>query len=1176
MMIKRVSMTSPTEELFVWGSCEEGQLTSDNTDACQLSTPQSLNVDNLPEFIQISCGYKHTAFLSVDGEVYSCGCNEFQQLGHQQPSGRLGKISVLEQYRITSIACGAYHNAAITYNGLLFTWGCNSNGQLGREGDNTGVKLVRALSNYKIVQVSLGIEHSLVLTDTSCVFAFGSNSKGQLGLGCVNNQPVAIPQQILCLSGLPIRRIVAGGWHSFVLTVSGSLYAWGSNKYGQLGLTYFGSSPSDQSELSWKYSNSTSGADDREYRNRSDSPEDSSRSNVPVPTSVKSLQRHEIVYLACGEQHTVALTRDGGVFTFGAGRHGQLGHNESVYGISVPRKVTEFMGNVVTQIACGRFHTMALIPRNGRLFAFGQGSNGQLGVGDTSNRLVPFPVKGPWVSSDKWNEQNSNGDALLSGKPYVIRRIFSGGDHTFLLAKLYQAGEDVDIDDFRNWNRLSLQSIVTVCPELVGQLRNALTALPLPAPVSRSVSLSSSRSLTPSLSSTSNEPIATVAQVESVFSSLGCLSGSCLQEGEQNDHFRTGREDFGVDLDMAHKLQCQIFHILPRRDLRRLINKLMDNVLIASRNNYPSIECLRGLLFLAVSDLMNMPRKPINDDSIITMHSLDASSGLGTEVEPYPVLSAGFSLPGLVLSAYTVAVNKLDPAPSKILDRWFTKVQPRYLKKLVLNLNNLISYILDAQPPSADSQRKLKEESIRQALELMKRLHRVNENHPNPISYKSFYLPSLRDKINIGSTFVNWLQECNSGGMRFFSFCDYPFVFDAASKAEMLNIEARLTMQQAMAQAQQNAIFQTVISPLIGAPVFGISQPYFTIVVRRDNIIQDTLTHLTMANPADFKKLLKVKFENEEAVDEGGVMKEFFLLVMRDLLNPVYGMFRCYPESRMLWFNESTMEGEGVFTMVGILCGLAIYNSIIVDLSFPLAMFRKLLGETPGLDDLKELDPIVGRSLQQMLDYDEPDLADVFCLNFSVTIDYFGVNKVIPLIDNGEGVTVTQENKALYVEKYVDYIFQKSCETSYTAFEKGFHQVCGGYSLKLFRPPELQALVVGSEAVNWEELRRNTTYQGVYWDRHQVIEWFWDVLLYDFTVEEKKKFLRFLTGCDRVPIVGFSGVKITIQPNNSGDDFLPVAHTCANLLDLPQYSSKEVLAKKLSMAIQQTEGFGLV
>lgn len=90
-----------------------------------------------------------------------------------------------------------------------------------------------------------------------------------------------------------------------------------------------------------------------------------------------------------------------------------------------------------------------------------------------------------------------------------------------------------------------------------------------------------------------------------------------------------------------------------------------------------------------------------------------------------------------------------------------------------------------------------------------------------------------------------------------------------------------------------------------------------------------------------------------------------------------------------------TMESENVFLMVGILCGLAIYNSIIVDLSFPLAMFRKLLGETPGLDDLKELDPIVGRSLQQLLDYDNADLADVFCLNF--TVSYWCPQKPISL-----------------------------------------------------------------------------------------------------------------------------------------------------------------------------------
>lgn len=86
------------------------------------------------------------------------------------------------------------------------------------------------------------------------------------------------------------------------------------------------------------------------------------------------------------------------------------------------------------------------------------------------------------------------------------------------------------------------------------------------------------------------------------------------------------------------------------------------------------------------------------------------------------------------------------------------------------------------------------------------------------------------------------------------------------------------------------------------------------------------------------------------------------------------------------------MESENMFTMVGILCGLAIYNSIIIDLSFPLSLFHKLLGEKPGLDDLKELDPTIGRSLQQLLDYEHDDLEDVFYLSFVVGF-YFELSK---------------------------------------------------------------------------------------------------------------------------------------------------------------------------------------
>lgn len=113
------------------------------------------------------------------------------------------------------------------------------------------------------------------------------------------------------------------------------------------------------------------------------------------------------------------------------------------------------------------------------------------------------------------------------------------------------------------------------------------------------------------------------------------------------------------------------------------------------------------------------------------------------------------------------------------------------------------------------------------------------------------------------------------------------------------------------------------------------------------------------------------------------------------------------------------------------------------------------------------------------------------------------------------------------------------------------------------------------------------------------IRWFWEVF-HELTLEEKKKFLLFLTGCDRIPIQGMKAIKVSwwchlnvslmfyykrlqnvpsfqiyIQPTPD-DKFLPVAHTCFNLLDLPQYQTKEKLKYKLLQAIQQTQGFSLV
>lgn len=93
------------------------------------------------------------------------------------------------------------------------------------------------------------------------------------------------------------------------------------------------------------------------------------------------------------------------------------------------------------------------------------------------------------------------------------------------------------------------------------------------------------------------------------------------------------------------------------------------------------------------------------------------------------------------------------------------------------------------------------------------------------------------------------------------------------------------------------------------------------------------------------------------------------------------------------------------------MCGLAIYNFTIINLPFPLALYKKLLNEKVDITDLKELSPQQAISMQAILDYQDPDLEQVFCINFEVTREFFGETKTIPLKRNGDKIAVTQENK---------------------------------------------------------------------------------------------------------------------------------------------------------------------
>lgn len=133
-----------------------------------------------------------------------------------------------------------------------------------------------------------------------------------------------------------------------------------------------------------------------------------------------------------------------------------------------------------------------------------------------------------------------------------------------------------------------------------------------------------------------------------------------------------------------------------------------------------------------------------------------------------------------------------------------------------------------------------------------------------------------------------------------------------------------------------NSIFLPTIDPV---------NPLLTLFVRREHIVQDTLNQLSKQKRDDLKKPLKVMFIGEDGYDAGGVKKEFFMLLLREILDLKYGMFIFYEETNTIWFNDQTLEGSDMYHLIGELCGLAIYNSTIIDLPFPLALYKKLLKE---------------------------------------------------------------------------------------------------------------------------------------------------------------------------------------------------------------------------------------
>merc|ERR1719421_2436849 len=197
--------------------------------------------------------------------------------------------------------------------------------------------------------------------------------------------------------------------------------------------------------------------------------------------------------------------------------------------------------------------------------------------------------------------------------------------------------------------------------------------------------------------------------------------------------------------------------------------------------------------------------------------------------------------------------------------------------------------------------------------------------------------------------------------------------------------------------------------------------PFLVLKVRRSAVIEDALQQLAIYRPLDFKKPLKVIFDQEEGVDEGGVQKEFFQLLIEEMYNEDFGMFERVEESRNFWFNKNSFETNLQFELFGIILGLAIHNQVILDVKFPMVLYKKLMGETEfGLSDLLDFQPSLAKGLIQLLEHEPASsVQDTFGpLSFTVSYERFGEQIEEELKEGGKDIPVTGENRQEYVELY--------------------------------------------------------------------------------------------------------------------------------------------------------------
>ncbi|XP_011504907.1 PREDICTED: secretion-regulating guanine nucleotide exchange factor [Ceratosolen solmsi marchali] len=370
----------PDYRLFSWGANSHGQLGLGDFNKDELTiaeevclTSVNLKVEHVKKIVG---GAGHTLLLDKFGGVYSCGWNDKGQTGLKNATSRFQKLDGFDGERIVDVACGWDSSMAVTDNGDCFVWGSNTYGQLGLNSITIGTKIEKPLKlklNSAVKGISMGLRHSAFITRDSRLFVSGAATKGQLG---INVHGVRFSDSFSEVSDLqPVKHVSCGQHYTAVITATNEVFAWGDNKYGQLGI------------------------------------DPSLHKRTLRPIKIENIDGCNKIY--CGWTHSIILTNDKKVLCWGRNSYGQLGRSKSTSTTEFWKPKAALASITINQLSVGSEHNIALAD-DGSILSWGWNEHGNCGNGSTNDIFVPTKVNVP------------NGSAVMVG---------AGAGHSFAIIK---------------------------------------------------------------------------------------------------------------------------------------------------------------------------------------------------------------------------------------------------------------------------------------------------------------------------------------------------------------------------------------------------------------------------------------------------------------------------------------------------------------------------------------------------------------------------------------------------------------------------------------------------------------------------------------------------------------------------------------------------------------------